>query len=75
MNLNEKIRAVRKAKNVNQSMIANALHISVQSYSMKETGKRPITTRELELIAQALEIPISNFFENEFNVKFNKSTA
>ncbi|MED1607790.1 helix-turn-helix transcriptional regulator [Cytobacillus kochii] len=75
MNLNEKIRAVRKAKNVNQSLIANALHISVQSYSMKETGKRPITTRELELIAQALEMPISNFFENEFNVKFNESTA
>ncbi|WP_433956950.1 helix-turn-helix domain-containing protein [Cytobacillus horneckiae] len=75
MNLNEKIRAVRKAKSVNQSLIADALHISVQSYSMKETGKRPITTRELELIAEVLETPISNFFENEFNVKFNKSTA
>ncbi|MGN7183731.1 helix-turn-helix domain-containing protein [Cytobacillus kochii] len=75
MNINEKIRVIRKAKNINQSLIADALCISVQSYSMKETGKRPITTKELELIALVLETPISNFFEDEFNVKFNKSTA
>jgi transcriptional regulator with XRE-family HTH domain len=75
MLLHEKIRAVRKAKNIGQFLIAQKLNITVQSYSMKETGKRPITTNELELISAVLEVSPSNFFEDEFNVKLSKTTA
>ena len=75
MQLYEKIRAVRKAKNIGQSIIANKLNITVQSYSMKETGKRPITVNELEIISETLGMPVSIFFDKEFNVKFNKSNT
>ncbi|EWG12714.1 helix-turn-helix domain-containing protein [Cytobacillus firmus] len=75
MQLHEKIRAVRKAKNISQIVISNKLNITVQSYSMKETGKRPITTNELEIISNTLGVSPSNFFEVEFNIKLNKTTA
>lgn len=75
MKLHEKIRAVRKAKNISQIVISNKLNITVQSYSMKETGKRPITTNELEIISNILGVSPSNFFEKEFNIKLNKTTA
>ncbi|KYD03485.1 hypothetical protein B4102_3403 [Heyndrickxia sporothermodurans] len=71
MELNEKIKAIRKAKNIGQSEIANKLNLTVQSYSMKETGKRPITTKELEIISETLGVPATIFFEQNFNVKFN----
>ncbi|MGY6209883.1 helix-turn-helix domain-containing protein [Cytobacillus firmus] len=63
MKLHEKIRAVRKAKNISQIVISNKLNITVQSYSMKETGKRPITTNELEIISNILGVSPSNFFD------------
>jgi transcriptional regulator with XRE-family HTH domain len=75
MKLHEKIRAVRKAKNISQIVISNKLNITVQSYSMKETGKRPITTNELEIISNILGVSPSNFFEKELNIKLNKTTA
>ncbi|MBU8732359.1 helix-turn-helix domain-containing protein [Cytobacillus oceanisediminis] len=75
MKLHEKIRAVRKAKNISQIVISNKLNITVQSYSMKETGKRPITTNELEIISNILGVSPSNFFDKEFNKKLNKTTA
>jgi transcriptional regulator with XRE-family HTH domain len=72
MQLHEKIRLIRRAKDISQIVIANKLNITVQSYSMKETGKRPITTNELEIISEALNFPTSNFFEENFNVKLNE---
>lgn len=60
--LHKKIREIRISKNVKQVTIAKALGITVQAYSMKERGKRPITTDELELIAAVLDVPVSTFF-------------
>lgn len=75
MQLFEKIRAIRKAKGMGQHDLAKKLNISVQAYSMKETGKRPITTNELELIADTLGVSPSNFFEDHFNIKFNSEQS
>ncbi|QUW23418.1 helix-turn-helix transcriptional regulator [Sporosarcina sp. Marseille-Q4063] len=61
--VNKKIRCIRKKLNVNQSLIAEKLNITVQSYSMKERGARPITTAELETIAKQLKVPVAIFFE------------
>ncbi|QUW20882.1 helix-turn-helix transcriptional regulator [Sporosarcina sp. Marseille-Q4063] len=61
--VNKKIRCIRKKLNVNQSLIADKLNITVQSYSMKERGTRPITTGELETIAKQLKVPVAIFFE------------
>ncbi|MBD8005371.1 helix-turn-helix domain-containing protein [Bacillus norwichensis] len=63
--LHERIREVRRSKNVKQAVIANALGITVQAYSMKERGRRPITTVELEMIAAVLDVPVSLFFREE----------
>jgi len=71
MLLHEKIKAVRNFKGIRQKPIADALGMTVQAYSLKERGKRPITTSELELIAKQLNVPITVFFEDNFNVKFN----
>lgn len=71
MLINEKIKAVRNFKGVKQKPLADALNLTVQAYSLKERGKRPITTSELELIAKKLDVPIGIFFEDNFNVKFN----
>lgn len=71
MLIHEKIKAIRNFKNIKQKPIADALHMTVQSYSLKERGKRPITTLELEIIANELGVPTSVFFEDNFNVKFN----
>lgn len=71
MLIHEKIKAVRNFKNIRQKHIAEALNLTVQSYSLKERGKRPITTTELEIIAKRLNVPVAIFFEDNFNVKFN----
>ena len=71
MLINEKIKAVRNFKGIRQKTIAEALGLTVQAYSLKERGKRPITTSELETIANQLDVPITIFFEDNFNVKFN----
>lgn len=71
MLIHEKIKAVRNFKGIKQKSIADALGLTVQSYSLKERGKRPITTSELEVIAEQLGVPTSIFFKESFNVKFN----
>lgn len=63
MTINLKIKNLRKQRNMNQAIIANALGITVQAYSMKEMGKRPITTNEVLIISRVLEVPVGNFFE------------
>ncbi|GIN93820.1 hypothetical protein J22TS1_48710 [Siminovitchia terrae] len=63
--LHERVREIRRSKNVKQAVIANTLGITVQAYSMKERGRRPITTVELELIAAVLDVPVSLFFREE----------
>lgn len=63
MRLNQKIREVRLAKNMKQAELAKNLGITVQSYSMKEAGRRPITTDELQIIANTLNISVGDLFE------------
>ncbi|MCM3411261.1 helix-turn-helix domain-containing protein [Metabacillus litoralis] len=69
--LHEKIRALRKSKGISQTFVAEQLEITVQAYSLKETGKRPIKTEELEVISSALSVSPSYFFEEKINVKLN----
>ncbi|MFP7414328.1 helix-turn-helix domain-containing protein [Priestia filamentosa] len=74
MKLHEKIRFLRKSKGVSQTFIAEKIDMTTSGYSMKESGKRPITTNELEVIAKALEVPATVFFEEEFHVKLNRKS-
>lgn len=72
MEVAKKIKAVREAKGITQTYVANNSEMSVQNYNMKENGKRTITAAEVEVIAKALQVPPSIFFEENFNVKLNK---
>lgn len=72
MQIHEKIKVVRKEKGISQTFIANKLNMSVSGYSMKESGRRPITINELEIIADALGVPATIFFEKEFHVKWRE---
>lgn len=65
----------RKSKGISQTYVAKKLKISVSGYSMKESGKRPINTDELEVIAEALGVSASIFFNDEFHVKLNKEVS
>lgn len=67
----EKIKTIREIKDIKQKPISDALGLTVQAYSLKERGKRPITTTELEVIAKQLDVPVSIFFEERFNEKLN----
>ncbi|WP_426447649.1 helix-turn-helix domain-containing protein [Paenibacillus sp. S-38] len=69
MLLHEKIRALRKSKGMSQTFIAERLDMTVSSYNMKENGKRPISTTELESISRVLEVPATVFYEENFHVK------
>lgn len=71
MELYNRIRDIRKSKGITQTHVAKETGMTVSSYNMKENGKRPISTTELELIALALNEPVANFFDQKFHVKLN----
>lgn len=71
MLLHEKIKAIRNFKGIKQKPLAEALGVTVQAYSFKERGVRPINTNELIIIAKQLDVSVTIFFEDNFNVKFN----
>ncbi|MNC79282.1 Helix-turn-helix domain protein [compost metagenome] len=63
MDLHKKIRDIRKSKGVTQTFVARQTGMTISNYNMKENGKRPISTGELELIAAVLKEPVVNFFD------------
>lgn len=75
MQLNEKIRVVRKSKGISQTYMAEQLDMSVSAYNMKELSKRPITTNELQAIASILGVSASIFFDENFHEKWNKTAS
>ncbi|MFC5647653.1 helix-turn-helix domain-containing protein [Paenibacillus solisilvae] len=72
MKVHEKIRIVRKSKGIAQKFVAEKIGMTISNYNMKENGKRPIVTNELEKIAAALEVTATLFFEDQFHVKWNE---
>jgi transcriptional regulator with XRE-family HTH domain len=75
LQLHERIRSLRKSKGVSQTHIAKELNMSVSGYNMKESGKRPINTDELQAIAKTLGVSASIFFDDKFHVKCKKSNS
>jgi len=62
LELHKRIKVIRKSKGITQTFVAKEVGMTVSNYNMKENGKRPISTKELELIAVALKEPVVNFF-------------
>lgn len=65
MEIHEKVSELRISKGISQTFIASKLDITVSGYNMKERGKRPISIKELELIAKTLDVETSYFLRIE----------
>jgi transcriptional regulator with XRE-family HTH domain len=52
----------RKKAGLTQQELAKLLNVSKSWVSLKETGKRKVTTEEAELIAGALKRPVNKIF-------------
>ena len=63
----EKLRRLRKKRNVTQEEMAKLLgHLDKSSYSLKERGLRKFSVTEAHAIAEFFELSIESiFFENE----------
>ncbi|WP_370897786.1 helix-turn-helix domain-containing protein [Chryseobacterium gossypii] len=61
----EKLRNVRKRKGITQQQIADIIATDVSNYSRKESGDVAIRKEEWEKIAQFLEVPVEEIYEEE----------
>lgn len=64
-----KIKSIRLKKGIRQTEIAYRCNFDKSSYNSIEAGKRNITIITLHKIANALEEPIENFFQELENSK------
>lgn len=62
--MGKKIKSIRLAKGIRQNEIAYRCNFDKSSFSNIEAGKRNITILSLYKIANALEVPLSVFFED-----------
>ncbi len=61
----EKLRTVRKMKGFTQQQMAEVIPTDVSNYSRKENGTVSITQTEWNKLAQFLEVPIEEIYEEE----------
>lgn len=65
MDIGEKIKAARNAKNMSQKEVAASIGIDQAQYSRIESGKVEPTLSSLEKIAEALGAKLGDFFSEE----------
>lgn len=58
-----RIRLQRKMKNLSQSDLGRAVGVSFQQILKYESGTNRVSASRLQLIAEALRVPVSLFFE------------
>lgn len=72
MEIYNKIRTLRIKKGYTQEYMASQLHIDAVNYGRIERGQSRLTVERLQIIANVLEIPISELFLlEEDEVKLN----
>lgn len=64
-NLNEALQAVRRAKGISQSEMAQKLGLSMNGYWAKENGVRKTTIQEALKIAKILDVDVNAIFKLE----------
>lgn len=75
MKVNERVRQIRKSKGITQVFVAKSLKIPVQTYNGYELGRRELKADTLKQIAQAINEPVENFFEDEIYESKKSTTA
>ncbi len=61
----EKLRTVRKMKGFTQQQMAEVIPTDVSNYSRKESGAVSITQTEWDKLAQHLEVPVEEIYEED----------
>jgi len=70
MEVYEKIRIVRQAKEYSQEYMADKLNLDTVNYGRIERGQTKLTIKKLEDIAEILNVPTRLFFyEDDLNYK------
>lgn len=67
-----KIEEIRVSKGVTKTHIAKSCGKTVAWYYGISTGKRIPNVESLQMIADALEVDVRDFFENNLSVALNK---
>lgn len=67
-----KIEEIRVSKGVTKTHIAKSCDKTVAWYYGISTGKRVPNVESLQMIADALEVDIRDFFDNNLSVTLNK---
>jgi len=65
--IQEKLKNIRKQKNMSQETMAKILSTDTSSYSRKENGKSKIHDDEWEKLAKALEVSVEDIKESEIS--------
>jgi len=65
MNIAEKIKHFRTAKNLSQKELATSIGMDQAQYSRMESGKVEPTVSSLEKIADALDVSVAELFSEE----------
>lgn len=66
--INEKIKQLRKMKNLSQEAIAEKLGMNTNSYAKLERGETDLEVSQLEKIAQLFNMNAADFFQNEKHI-------
>lgn len=74
MQINKKVRQIRKSKGITQTFVANKLGVAVQTYNSYELGRRKIQAETLSRISDILNEPIENFFNQQIYETKNKDS-
>lgn len=70
--VNERIEEIRENKGVTKAFIAKKLGITPMGYHYLATGRSPISTDRLQMIADALGVDPRDFLRPDVNEKFSK---
>ena len=73
MGFKDKLKEIRKDRNLTQEQLANKANISVRTIANYESGKREPNVEILVKICNALNIQVNDLFDNNDIVEINKN--
>lgn len=69
--VHERVEEIRKEKRVPKAELARHLGMTAMGYHHLSTGRTPINTDRLQIIAEVLGVPASEFLRPELNGTFS----
>lgn len=75
MQVNLRVRQIRQSKGITQTFVAKQLGVTVQTFNSYEKGRTQLKVDTLKRIAEILDEPIENFFEQKLYETKKSNTA